>query len=378
MPPLRTESFQQIFARILRERTPSPPLLATGECRTSSSRTCTLCHASAFDYAPEAEARNQALQAFWGGIGQKIPLRPLLRSPLGRHYRTTSKRKAYEGRNEIRLALIDPSENGGSRTMDVKGCAIEPADHAAIYTYIQESIRKPFARPLAGALRYAVIRGNYAEQSVIFTVGEIAGAIVRAVNTLSKGLTHAFPHVRGVMLFEDRSDGRYYLGTRSPSARGASRKVFGDGHLYAKYGGKGFLYSPLAFSQINGSLVDEVLASAGRLLRLTPEAAFFDLYCGYGLFTLALGPSARSAVGIERSPESIEAAIANGARLRAGNVRFVRCEITEESLGAVIAHARPGDAVLLDPARGEPPRESSSASRPGARGASFIFSAILI
>ena len=154
------------------------------------------------------------------------------------------------------------------------------------------------------------------------------------------------------MLFEDRSDGRYYLGTRSPSARGASRKVFGDGHLYAKYGGKGFLYSPLAFSQINGSLVDEVLASAGRLLRLTPEAAFFDLYCGYGLFTLALGPSARSAVGIERSPESIEAAIANGARLRAGNVRFVRCEITEESLGAVIAHARPGDAVLLDPARG--------------------------
>jgi 23S rRNA (uracil1939-C5)-methyltransferase len=252
--------------------------------------------------------------------------------------------------------------------MDVGRCAIEPPGHAAIYAKVQASLEKPSGRPLADALRYVVVRGNYEEFTVLFTVDQIDGPLLKTANSVSKGLTHALPAVTGVLLFEDRSDGRYYLGTRNPSGRGGVRKIFGKGEVYARYGGKGFLYPGTAFSQVNASLVDQVLATASRLLQPGAGSTLYDLYCGYGLFSLTVGSAAAHCVGIERSPESLDAAIANGRRQHAGNVRFIRSEITPESIGPLVAAAQPGDAVLLDPPRGGAAAgvlECIAARRPG-------------
>lgn len=346
------ERFQQIFSRTLKARSSVAPSLSPGECRSSTARTCTLCHASAVEYPAEASARDDAVQEFWRTLRIKTPLRPLVRSPLGRNYRTTTKRKAHRRGTGVRLALIDPSENAGGRAMDVGLCAIEPAGHAAIYAKVQESLGKPYARPLADALRYVVVRGNYEEFTVLFTVDRIDGPVSKTANSLSKGLTHALPAVRGVTLFEDRSDGRYYLGTRNPAGRGGVRKVFGKSEVYGRFGGKGFLYPGTAFSQVNASLVDQMVATASRLLQPGAGCTLYDLYCGYGLFTLTVGSAAEASVGIERSPESLDAAIANGRRQHAGNVRFIRSDITPASIGPLIAGARPGDVMLLDPPRG--------------------------
>ncbi len=346
------ERFQQIFSRTLTARHTVAPSLAPGECRSSHARTCTLCHASAVDYPTEASARNDALQEFWRTLRIKTPLHPLVRSPLGRNYRTTTKRKAFHRGRVVRLALIDPSESAGGRGMDVGQCAIEPAGHAAVYAKVQESLGKPYARPLADALRYVVVRGNYEEYTVLFTVDRIDGPVSKTLNSISKGLTHTVPSVKGVLLFEDRSDGRYYLGTRNPAGRGGIRKVFGNADVYAKFGGKGFLYPGTAFSQVNASLVDQMVETALRLLQPAADSTLYDLYCGYGLFTLTVGTSAGACIGVERSPESVDAAIANGRRLHAENVRFIKSDITPETLGPLIAGARPGDAMLLDPPRG--------------------------
>jgi tRNA/tmRNA/rRNA uracil-C5-methylase (TrmA/RlmC/RlmD family) len=275
-----------------------------------------------------------------------------VRSPLGRHYRTTTKRKAFHRGNAVRLALIDPSEDAAGRTMDVGRCAIEPREHGGVYATVQEALYAPHARPLADALRYVVIRGDDRELTVVLTVGDLNAQVARTATTVSKRLTRGHAGITGVLLYEDRSDGRYYFGMQNPSARGVMRKVYGTGEMYARFGGKGFLYPGTAFSQINASLVDGMLAEAARLLRPGSASTFFDLYCGYGLFTLTVGTTAGSAVGVERSPESISAAIANGRRHHARNVRFVRNAITPETTGPILAQARPGDVVLLDPPRG--------------------------
>ena len=344
--------FKEIFEVHLRGAGPPPATLPSGACRTYSSRICPLCHASQVEYPAEARARDAALRDFWGRLVPDVPLAPLVPSPRGREYRTVSKRKAFPVKDEPRLGLIDPGEGDGHRPVDVMACRVEPASHAAVYARLRESILSPSARALVPVLRYVIVKGNYSELVVILSVSRADGTIVSAANTLSKGLTHACPDVRGVLLYEDRSDGRYYVGTRSPAARGSVRKIYGETEIYQKFGGKGFLFPPLAFSQVNASLVDSLIAEAGRMLDLTSGDDLYDLYCGYGLFTLTLGTRARRGTGIERTPESIDAAIRNAKRLGGTNTRFFRSDITGTTLPHLISRVRPRDAMLLDPPRG--------------------------
>ena len=344
--------FKEIFEEHLLKAGPPPGPLPAGACRTYSSRICPLCHASRVEYPAEARARDAALRVFWGKLGLDAPLAPLVHSPLGRGYRTVSKRKAFPVKGETRLGLIDPGGEDGHRPVDVMTCRVEPASHAAVYARLRESILSPPARLLVPVLRYVIVKGNYSELVVILSVTRIDGAIVSAANTLSKGLTTACPDVHGVLLYEDRSDGRYYLGTRSPSSRGDVRKIYGETEIYQKFGGKGFLYPPLAFSQGNASLVDGLIAEAGRMLDVSSGDDLYDLYCGYGLFTLTLGTRARKGTGIERTPESIDAALRNAKRLGGTNTKFFRSDITGTTLPHLLERMRDRDAVLLDPPRG--------------------------
>jgi len=344
--------FREMFIDHLRGASLPPASLPPGACRTYSSRICPLCHASRVEYAAEARARDAALRDFWGKLPVHAPLAPLVPSPLGREYRTVSKRKAFPAGGEPRLGLIDPSGEGGHRPVDVMACRVEPASHAAVYARLRELILTPSARLIAPVLRYAVVKGNYSELVVILSVTRIDGGIVGAANAMSKGLTSACPDVRGVMLHEDRSDGRYYLGTKSPGSRGKVLKIYGETTVYQRFAGRGFLFPPLAFSQVNASLVDGLIVEAGRMLELSSRNDLYDLFCGYGLFTLTLGTRARKGTGIERNPESIDAAAGNAKRLGESSVRFFRSDITADTLPRLLARVRGEDAVLLDPPRG--------------------------
>jgi tRNA/tmRNA/rRNA uracil-C5-methylase (TrmA/RlmC/RlmD family) len=360
--------FKDLFLEHLKKVSPPGPPLPGDACRTPSSRICPLCHASRVEYAAEAEAREGALREFWEGISTGAPLAPMVRSPRGRQYRTVSKRKAFPVKGEARLGLIDSTGEDGHRPVDVAACRVEPASHAAVYARLREAIASPASRLLLPVLRYVVVKGNYTELIVILSVTRIDGGIVSAVNTVSRGLTRACPEVRGVLLYEDHSDGRYYLGTRTPAARGSIRKIYGETAVYQKFGGKGFLFPPLAFSQVNASLVDGLIEEAARMLEPGPGTDMYDLYCGYGLFTLTIGARARRGTGIERSPEAIDAAMRNAQRLGPAHARFFRSDITAETLPRLLAHAGPGDVILLDPPRGGTAPgviECAAARRPG-------------
>jgi tRNA/tmRNA/rRNA uracil-C5-methylase (TrmA/RlmC/RlmD family) len=360
--------FRNIFEKHLSGTGPAGAAVPEGACITSSSRICRLCHASSVDYPAEADARDRALRDFWKPLFPGTPIAPLVRSPLGRGYRTVSKRKAFPVKGETRLGLIDAGGEEGHRPLDVAACRVEPPSHAAVYTRMRNSILSSPVRPLLPVLRYVIVKGNYSELVVILSVTRIDTGVVSAANSVSRSLTKSCPDVRGVMLYEDRSDGRYYMGTRSPGGRGNVRKIYGDTSVYQKFAGKGFLFPPLAFSQVNASLVDGLIAEAGRMLGLSRESDLYDLYCGYGLFTLTIGAPARRAAGFERTPEAIEAAEANARRLGSPNARFIRSDITGETLLRLLSRMRPTDALLLDPPRGGTAQgviEIAAARRPG-------------
>ena len=343
-------SFEEHLQAVVQSSRLTKRELASGECQSPDARRCTLCHAVDLDYVSEVAIKDQALCSFLQACVPSRVISPLTPSPLGRGYRTVTKRRVFRYRGTTTLGLIAPAGEGSYKPFDVVHCAIEPAAHAPIYRQIHEALGKMVYQPLAEVLRYVVIKGSYSEYTLILSVGEISPGVVSATNTLSRSLTHACKEIVALFLYEDKSDGRYYLGSQDAS-RSGFRKIFGNKEIFQRIGGRSFLYSPLSFSQVNISLADQFVAKAGELLALDGEMMLFDLYCGYGLFALCLAERVKAVIGVDSGAESIASAVANATRQRVRNARFIRSAISAETISRIIMHIRPRDVVLLDPPR---------------------------
>ena len=325
--------------------------LKEGECQSPQGSRCTLCHAVDLTYEEEVSLKEEALQTHWKEHFSLPLLSRLVASPFGRGYRTVTKRRAFHVRGSVRLGLIAPAEEGSYKPFDVVECAIEPEGHAPIYRKVQEILEKPYAQPLADVLSYMIIKGNYMEYAVMINVRKVSPDVARAVNTLSKSLTHIFPAITSVFLYQDESSGRYYLGRSNKGKQPTVRKVFGKPDIHQRICGRSFLYSPLTFSQVNQSIADVFVTCAGELLALDKATTLLDLYCGYGLFALCLADKSHSVLGVEVSPEAIASAIHNAKRQKISNVRFLRSNITADSVARMIQPAHGRTVVLLDPPR---------------------------
>jgi len=344
-------TFEECFVDAIKEAHVPPRPLENGECQTRAGRRCNLCFAVDLQYEDERRIKNTSLQKFWRQQFPTVQLSSLVCSPRERCYRTVTKRKAFASNGTVQLGLIGLTARGAQKPMDVMRCAIEPPEHAVIYDQTQQSLGKPYAEPLARELKYVIIKGSYTEFSVILNVHSISPTLVRSANTLSKSLTHVCDKITGVFLFEDDSDGSYYLGSAETRQARRFRKIFGKGEIYQTTLGRSFLYSPLSFSQVNQSIIEPMVTEARKLLDLNKTVGVFDLYCGYGLFGLCLSDRAKTVTGVDMSHASVASAIANSRRQKAENVRFVQSDITADSLPRTLKNAGQGDVVILDPPR---------------------------
>lgn len=322
------------------------------ECQSPTGKRCSLCHAVNISYEDEVRVRTAALQSFWKAQFAHYPLEPLVPSPLGRYYRTVTKRKAFRARTGVTLGLIDPSRDARSGAFETLLCAIEPREHAGIYDVVRSALAKPYAEPLADRLLYVVVKGSYEKLTVIFSVKEISGEIITTANTLSKTLTRNVASVVSVFLLEGDPEGRYYLEMKGPFKADRMRKLYGAANITVRVCRKRFQFPPLSFTQVNLSLVDQLVSTIRTLLEPSPNAALYDLYCGYGLFGLCLGDRFGRVMGVESQHQSVEAARENAARQRVPNARFHQASITADSIAGIMRHARVDDVVLLDPPRG--------------------------
>lgn len=331
-------------------RPPRP--LQQGECASNDGTPCGLCHAMALEYPDECTLKQRALARFWSQHLGAHPLDPLVASPRGRSYRTVTKRKAFPTRTGIRLGFVGPSGHGRPGGIPVARCAIEPESHAALYAAHEETLNAPWCAALRDSLAYVVLKGNYRRVTVIWNVRQIAPAVTRAANALSKSLTRSFgDRINAVFLYEGSDEGRYYLGTRNPAAKPDLRKLYGNPDVLTQVGGRTYLYPPLSFSQVNESMMETFLARARSLLGLRGQETLFDLYCGYGLFALSLANAARQVIGVEVSHASIAAARANARQQGIRNCRFFCSDIRADWIERTMPDVHGETVVVLDPPR---------------------------
>ena len=255
----------------------------------------------------------------------------------------------------MRIGLIDPSDSGRLAAFEVKRCAIEPDEHAPLFAVIREFINTRHAEPLASRLLYVVIKGSTSEFGVVFHVREITHDLVQTVNILSKILTRECKEIIGVFVMEgdptSERTPRYYLEDRQARPQRSFRKIFGEKDLTIQILGRRFAFSSLSFTQVNQPLFGELLTRVRALLHLRADRTFYDLYCGYGPFSLSFAGDVHRVIGVDASPEAIASAIANAKRQRVLNARFLHSDITPNSLCSILKNASPEDTLLLDPPR---------------------------
>jgi tRNA/tmRNA/rRNA uracil-C5-methylase (TrmA/RlmC/RlmD family) len=342
-----TKTFSEYYDEERRRSPGHAPRVPVGSCVTPDGRRCRLCHAPEMEYEREVHVKAAAFRRFWSSFASDTRLAEMLSSPLGRGYRVVTKRKVHVTREGFSMGLIDPL---GRRLLDVGSCAIEPELHAAIYARIAALLRHRSANPLVTVLQYVILKGNYEKTALIFNVAEISQHAVKAANTVSKLLTREFPAVQGVFLVEDDRGDRYYMGGNPASGAASFRRLYGDREISLPLDTLRLVYDVQAFSQVNLSAVPTLLTAARQLLG-TGGAALFDLYSGYGLFSIGLAGGYSVVRGLEVSQQAVASAMNNARRLRLSHVRFNRSDISPDSLIRTLPMLGSEDAVIMDPPR---------------------------
>ncbi len=303
-------------------------------------------------YARELELKAASLAAYLRLA--RLPLEPqaVRPSPVPRGYRSTSKRRVLLRGGRIVLAANrdDPAHGGFTPS------ALEPEAHARLFRHLAAALDEPALGRTASRLSWVILRASVEGNAVIFNAARSDDRIVGGLTRVAREAAAAGLPVCGGWLFVDPSRSDYYLESGTTGTVELQR-LFGPDRLRARFGGTDYLFRPGVFSQVNASVVPPILAEARRMLGR--GGRLWDLYCGYGLFALALSGGFASVVGVETSTDAVACARANAERLRLRPeaAEFCEARITGPALQELFAghSAAAEEAFVLDPPyRGAP------------------------
>jgi 23S rRNA (uracil1939-C5)-methyltransferase len=124
----------------------------------------------------------------------------------------------------------------------------------------------------------------------------------------------------------------------------------GQDHITEIVGGLSFAIGVETFFQTNTAQAERLVALVCELAGEVNGALAIDLYCGVGMFALALASAGAKAVGIELSESSVDAARANARRNGLAQTLFFSGD-ARSVLPQVLADHGPPRVVVLDPPR---------------------------
>ncbi len=350
------ETFSSLFQNLLNKQPPKRPVvLPEKSCETLNNRRCMICPAIGFDYTEELNIKNEALKSFWQKNKLVGTLHPVTPSPLGRAYRTNSKRRVFRNRDQAKLGLTEITRNG-PRGLPVIHCPIEPASHAAIYDIVQKRLMSEKGDVLRRILNYVIIRGDYNHHAVLFSIKYFNPEVLREMNRISKELTGAVSRISGVFIFQDKPSS-HYISSQVQSSYSEFRKLFGKNYCTENVRNRMFHYSPLVFSQTNSSVAEPLVNQVLAWLEPGSTDVVLDLYSGYGLFGLSAADKVRAVIGADQSYESIDCAKENGLHFKLSKIQYFQKNITPSLIQQLLKKHYAGNVkIILDPPRaGTPP-----------------------
>ena len=242
------------------------------------------------------------------------------------------------------------------KILDVKRCDIAFIEASAILGTVRELAKGAGltawdVREHAGLMRHLVLRKGFA-------TGEIMADLVTTddapeqIDPLAERLRERHPELTTIVQHTNRGVALV--------ATGDERVLFGPGVIHEELGGLTFRISAASFFQTNTVQAEELVRIVREEARASRGATVFDLYCGSGLFSLALAKEGAGVTGFELVPAAVDDARLNAERNGLGDVRFVAGDLVE----TLSAETETPDVCIIDPPRaGAHPKVVSMLSR---------------
>lgn len=305
-------------------------------------------------YAKEYDVKKKAAAAFLSNVGADgAVIDQLVRAPLPRGYRTTSRRRIMRLRREGGRLLL-ANGDGSVPKLDEAEETLEPQSHLGIFKSVETFLNRP-RDPLVGAMNHVIVRGTYDEHVLILNVQFMDADIVRAAKRCADYVRNEHPSVVSAWMFHDPRGSRYYLDMERTPGGIKSKKIFGHAAWRQSVNDIQYQVGVFSFSQINLAIVPAFVDAARTLAGVRPEDRLLDLYCGYGLFGASLASQVKNVVAMDLDEDTVGNARYNIGRA-GGKALAIASAVTPQSLRKLWDMPRgrgavESDVVILDPPR---------------------------
>ncbi|AFZ35315.1 23S rRNA m(5)U-1939 methyltransferase [Stanieria cyanosphaera PCC 7437] len=287
--------------------------------------------------------RQQVLQALQriGGFSQ-VQVKPTLHTPYSLNYRNKSTYPlGISASGQVQAGYY---RQGSHQLINLNQCPVQDARLHPLLAEVKQDLQKQGwtiynEKTHQGQLRHLSLR-----------IGNRTGEILLTLVTTDKNLTEIeaqaqtwltrYPQLVGVCLNYNPERTNVIFGQETITVAGSSylREIFAGVELN--------ILSD-TFFQVNTEAAELLLSDITKQLNLEGDETIVDAYCGIGTFTLPLAKQAKSIVGIELHPTSVEQAKQNANINQITNVTFY-AEAVETLLPQL--EFTP-DLILLDPPR---------------------------
>jgi len=330
---------------------PSP---AAVEPRCPHFGTCGGCSFQGIDYAAQCAELARLLARTLEPLGP-LPVEPVLAAASPWNYR--NKMDFTFGNRRWVEAHEPPDSPAGfavglhvpgrfDKVLDVQGCDIAFVEAAPLLRSVRDlaldlGLDAWDVRAHRGLLRHLVLRKGVRTGEIMVDLVTTERAADR-VGPLVERLLARHPEVTTLV---QRVDAGVAL-----VARGEEHVLHGMGVIHEEIAGIRFRISAASFFQTNTEQAEQLVRVVTERAGVARGTRVFDLYCGSGLFSLALARAGGEVTGFELVEEAVRDARENAQRNGIEGVRFVAGDLTE-TLPAAVAGGPPPEVCVVDPPR---------------------------
>jgi 23S rRNA (uracil1939-C5)-methyltransferase len=156
-----------------------------------------------------------------------------------------------------------------------------------------------------------------------------------------------------MVIFETIDDESFELMVDRPvscvlmQGNGTPVVLVGNDHLFERVAGHEYRVSAGSFFQVNTPGAEALVDTVASYLSPHPYETLLDLYCGVGLFSLALAPRVAQVIAVEAHPAAVADARFNVEAAGLDNVRVIEGDVAD----ILITLDEPVHAAIADPPR---------------------------
>lgn len=300
-----------------------------------------------YDFQLE-EKRNIVFETVKKITGEEIEIKPVLRSPECREYRSKVQYPVAQTKVSRRL-LAGYYKKGSHELVNIKYCPIQPKIIDKITEFIRQTaldleISAYNEKTHKGELRHIVYRYSKSENECIIIFVVYHTKLSDKFKKLAKKVMAEFAHVKGCLINYNTTWGNLIM-------TDDTRKIQGENHVIEKIDGKSYKISANSFFQVNVDSAKNIFNTVKDIIAANyQEPRILDAYSGVSSFGVWLSDIAKEIVSVEESVSATRDAAENIELNNITNLEVLNGD-AKKIFEELIEKDETFDVTLLDPPR---------------------------